>query len=62
MYGSLAPGLEADVAIYDFNPNEPHAPDDIEKAFSNTEHLFKTGVQVVSDHAIASNGNKRTPG
>ncbi|KAF5088623.1 Formyltransferase/hydrolase complex Fhc subunit A [anaerobic digester metagenome] len=60
MYGGLAPGLEADVAVFDFNPNEPYAPDDIEKAFLNAEHLFKAGVQVVRDHEIASNGNKRT--
>jgi formylmethanofuran dehydrogenase subunit A len=26
----------------------------------NAKHLFKSGVQVVSDHEIASNGNKRT--
>jgi formylmethanofuran dehydrogenase subunit A len=60
MYGGLAPGLEADVAIYDFNPNAPYAPDAIETAFSNAEHLFKAGVQVIRDHEIASNGNKRT--
>jgi formylmethanofuran dehydrogenase subunit A len=60
MYGGLAPGLEADVAIYDFNPNEPCAPDDIETAFGSAEHLFKTGIPVIRDHEIASNGNKRT--
>jgi len=60
MYGGLAPGLDADVAVFDFNPNEPYAPDDIEKAFGNARHLFKTGVQVISDHEIVSNGNKRT--
>jgi formylmethanofuran dehydrogenase subunit A len=60
MYGGLAPGLDGDVAVYDFNPNEPYAPDDIEKAFLNAKHLFKSGVQVISDHEIASNGNKRT--
>ncbi len=60
MYGGLAPGLEADVAVFDFNPNDPYAPDDIETAFGSAEHLFKTGVQVVRDHEIVSNGNKRT--
>ncbi|MDV2481591.1 formylmethanofuran dehydrogenase subunit A [Methanoculleus sp. Wushi-C6] len=60
MYGSLAPGLEADVAVYDFNPNEPYAPDTIETAFSNARHLFKTGVQIINDREIVSNGNKRT--
>jgi len=60
MYGGLAPGLAADVAVFDFNPNEPYVPDDIEKAFSNAEHLFKTGVHIINDHDIVSNGNKRT--
>jgi len=60
MYGGLAPGLEGDVAVFDFNPNEPYAPDDIEKAFSNAEHLFKSGVQIINNHEIVSNGNKRT--
>jgi len=60
MCGGLAPGLAADVAVFDFNPNGPYAPDDIEKAFSNAEHLFKTGVQIINDHDIVSNGNKRT--
>jgi formylmethanofuran dehydrogenase subunit A len=60
MYGGLAPGLEADVAVFDFNPNEPYAPDDIENAFSSVRYLFKTGVQVINDHEIVSNGNKRT--
>jgi formylmethanofuran dehydrogenase subunit A len=60
MYGSLKPGLEGDVAVYDFNPNEPFAPDDIEKAFSSAKYLFKTGVQIIDDQNIVSNGNKRT--
>ncbi|KDE54604.1 formylmethanofuran dehydrogenase subunit A [Methanoculleus sp. MH98A] len=60
MYGGLAPGLEGDVAVFDFNPNEPYAPDEIENAFSSVRYLFKTGVQVINDHEIVSNGNKRT--
>ena len=60
MYGGLAPGLEADVAVFDFNPNKPYAPDDIEKAFSNARCLFKSGVQIINDGEIVSNGNKRT--
>jgi formylmethanofuran dehydrogenase subunit A len=60
MYGSLVPGLEADVAVYDFNPNEPYVPDEIENAFSSVRYLFKTGVQVINDREIVSNGNKRT--
>ncbi len=60
MYGSLKPGLEADVAVFDFNPNEPYRPDDIERAFSNARYLFKTGVQIINEGEIVSNGNKRT--
>ena len=60
MYGGLAPGLTADVVVFAFNPNEPYAPDDIEKAFGDVEHLFKTGVHIINNHEIVSNGNKRT--
>jgi formylmethanofuran dehydrogenase subunit A len=60
MYGSLKPGLEADLAVYDFNPEQENAPDEIEKAFGNARYLFKTGVQIIDEHKIVSNGNKRT--
>jgi formylmethanofuran dehydrogenase subunit A len=61
MCGGLAPGMDADVAVYNFNPDKPVAnPDDIEKAFSRCAAVFKSGVQVVSNGEIVSNGNKRT--
>ena len=53
--------MDADVAVYNFNPEKPVAnPDDIEKAFSRCAAVFKSGVQVVSNGDIVSNGNKRT--
>ena len=53
--------MDADVAVYDFNPDKPLAdPEEIEKAFTNAAYVFKTGVQVVNDGEIVSIGNKRT--
>jgi formylmethanofuran dehydrogenase subunit A len=61
MCGGLKPGMDADVAVYNFNPDKPVAnPDDIEKAFSRCAAVFKSGVQVVSNGDIVSNGHKRT--
>jgi len=59
--GGLKPGMEADVAVYNINPDKPIAnPDDIEKAFSRCAAVFKSGVQVVSNGEIVNNGHKRT--
>jgi formylmethanofuran dehydrogenase subunit A len=59
--GGLKPGMDADVAVYNFNPDKPVAdPEDIEKAFSRCAAVFKSGVQVVSNGDIISNGHKRT--
>jgi formylmethanofuran dehydrogenase subunit A len=60
MYGGLKPGLDADLAVYDVNPEKENSPDEIEKAFSNVRYLFKTGQKIISDGEIVSNGNKRT--
>jgi len=61
MCGGLKPGMDADVAIYNINPDKPVAnPDDIEKAFSRCAVFFKSGVQVVSNGEIVATGNKRT--
>jgi formylmethanofuran dehydrogenase subunit A len=60
IYGGLAPGMDADVAVYNFNPDTPHKPDEIEKAFSSAAFVMKTGTPVVMDGEIVSNGNKRT--
>jgi len=60
MYGGLKPGMEADVVVYNINPDAAVTPDEIEKAFTNAACVFKTGVQVVNEGEIVSNGNKRT--
>jgi len=61
MCGGLKPGMDADVAVYNFNPDKPVAnPDDIEKAFSRCAHVFKSGIEVVTNGEIVSNGHKRT--
>jgi formylmethanofuran dehydrogenase subunit A len=60
IYGGLKPGMDADVVLYDLNPEKPFTPDSIEKAFSAAAYVFKTGVPVVKDGEIISNGNKRT--
>lgn len=59
-YGSLAPGLEADVAVYDYNPETAEEPELIEKAFGNAAYLFKGGEMVVKEGEVVSNGNKKT--
>ncbi len=60
MYGGLAPGMEADVAVYDFDEGKVASPEDIEKAFSSAEYVIKSGTLVVDHGEIVSNGNKRT--
>ncbi|WP_067048387.1 formylmethanofuran dehydrogenase subunit A [Methanofollis ethanolicus] len=60
MYGSLKPGLQGDVAVYDYNPETAEDPELIEKAFSNAAYLLKGGEVVVKDGEIVSNGNKKT--
>lgn len=60
MCGGLKPGMDADVAIYNFNPEAPCTPDQIETAFTCAADVFKCGVHVVKNGEIVSNGNKRT--
>nr|WP_319539814.1 formylmethanofuran dehydrogenase subunit A [uncultured Methanospirillum sp.] len=60
MFGGLAPGMEADVVIYDINEAKIKDPEEIEKAFSAATHVFKSGTLVVDNGEIVSNGNKRT--
>jgi formylmethanofuran dehydrogenase subunit A len=60
IYGGLAPGMDADIAVYDFNPDKEHTPDEIEKAFMAAAYVIKTGIPVVINGEIVSNGNKRT--
>jgi len=60
MYGGLSPGLDADVAVYDFNPEKEHKPMEIEDAFSEVRYLWKTGAPIVMDRKFVSEGRKRT--
>ncbi|HNX17025.1 MAG TPA: formylmethanofuran dehydrogenase subunit A [Methanoregula sp.] len=61
MCGGLAPGMDADVVVYNINPEKPFEnPDQIEAAFSRAACVFKSGVEVVKDGEIVSSGNKRT--
>ncbi|MCQ1539607.1 amidohydrolase family protein, partial [Methanocalculus taiwanensis] len=60
MYGSLTPGLEGDVAVYDYNPETASDPESIESAFGNAAFLFKQGELIINEGEIVSNGNKRT--
>jgi formylmethanofuran dehydrogenase subunit A len=61
MIGGLKHGMDADVVVYDFSPDKPVAnPDQIETAFSRAAHVFKSGVEVVTNGEIVNNGNKRT--
>ncbi|MFA5331877.1 MAG: formylmethanofuran dehydrogenase subunit A [Methanoregula sp.] len=59
--GGLAPGMDADVAIYNIDPDTPFSdPLQIETAFARASRLFKRGVEVVREGEIVSTGNKRT--
>ncbi|WP_342679079.1 formylmethanofuran dehydrogenase subunit A [Methanofollis sp. UBA420] len=60
MCGGLKPGLQGDVAVYDYNPETAEDPELIEKAFGNAAYLLKGGEVVVKDGEIVSNGNKKT--
>jgi formylmethanofuran dehydrogenase subunit A len=60
IYGGLAPGMDADIAIYDINPEKPIEAESIERVFSSAAYVMKTGTPVVIDGEVVSNGNKRT--
>jgi formylmethanofuran dehydrogenase subunit A len=59
-FGGLAKGMEADVGVFDINEDKLKDPEQIEKAFSAAEYVFKSGTLVVDHGEIVSNGNKRT--
>jgi formylmethanofuran dehydrogenase subunit A len=60
-YGGLAPGMNADVAVYNLNPAKmPTDPEGIEKAFSAVAYLFKDGKMVVKDGQVIDHGQKKT--
>ncbi|MDK2974170.1 MAG: formylmethanofuran dehydrogenase subunit [Methanofollis sp.] len=53
MYGSLKPGMNGNVAVYNINPEHmPADPDEIEKAFLRAAYVFKDGVMVSRDGEI----------
>jgi formylmethanofuran dehydrogenase subunit A len=60
MIGGLKPGMDADVVVYDIDFNKPVTPDQIETALSRASHVFKSGIEVVLNGEIVSNGKKRT--
>jgi len=60
IFGGLDKGMDADVGIYDISEDKITDPEQIEKAFSSAEYVFKSGTLVVNHGEIVSNGNKRT--
>jgi formylmethanofuran dehydrogenase subunit A len=61
MYGGLAPGMDANVAVFDLNYNDmPSDPEKIEQAFQRASWFIKSGEVVVKDGVVVSHGNKRT--
>ena len=60
IFGGLAPGMDADVVVYDLDEDKVKNPEEIEKAFSAADYVFKSGTMVVEHGEVVSNGNKRT--
>ncbi|MDX8548822.1 formylmethanofuran dehydrogenase subunit A [Methanospirillum sp. J.3.6.1-F.2.7.3] len=60
IFGGLAPGMDADVAIFNINEDKIKDPEEIEKAFTAADYVFKSGTMVVENGEVISNGNKRT--
>ncbi len=58
--GGLAPGIQADVAVYPYNPETDSDPEKIEWAFSHAKYLIKSGEVILNDGELVSNGNKKT--
>jgi formylmethanofuran dehydrogenase, subunit A (EC 1.2.99.5) len=60
-YGGLKAGMNADIAIYNINPdNFPSTGPEIEEAFANVAFLFKDGKICVEDGTIVDMGKKHT--
>lgn len=57
--GHLAPGADADVAIYDISPDE-RDPGKIQRAFLNAKYTIKGGEIVVKDGKVVSAPEGRT--
>ncbi len=61
IYGSLAKGADANVAIYNIDPaNMPEDPELIEAAFSNTAYTIKDGEVCVIDGQVVAEPAKCT--
>ena len=61
IYGGLAPGLSADVGVFDLNyKNMPSDPEKIEAALLRASWFIKSGEIVVKDGDILSHGHKKT--
>jgi formylmethanofuran dehydrogenase subunit A len=61
MYGSLAPGMDANVAVFNLDCRKmPADPEKIEQAFQRALWFIKSGEIVVKDGEITSHGHKRT--
>jgi len=55
LYGSLKTGMNANVAVYDVDPeNLPSDPEQYETAFGNVFAFFKDGVLCVENHEIVN--------
>ncbi|MBN1168137.1 MAG: formylmethanofuran dehydrogenase subunit A [Methanospirillaceae archaeon] len=59
MCGGLAPGMDADVSVYNINADRLDGAS-IEKAFSSADQVFKSGVLVVDNNEIVAEPAKRT--
>ena len=61
LYGGLAPGQIADVAVFDLNyKNLPSDPEKIESAFQRAACFVKSGEIVVKDGEVLGHGHKKT--
>ena len=61
MYGGLTPGMNANVAIYDLNPEDmPKDPEMIENAFSRAAYMVKDGVVVVENGDVIATTPRKT--
>ena len=63
IYGGLAPGMNADVGIFDLNyKNMPSDPEKIEKAFQRAACFIKSGEIVVKDGEVSAAVTRRPSG
>jgi formylmethanofuran dehydrogenase subunit A len=61
LYGGLAPGMIADVGVFDLNcKNMPGDAEKIESAFQRAACFIKSGEIVVKDGDVLGHGHKKT--